>query len=164
MTFCCISIDYGDGYLSAKTQFWIWNLSGFIGYEGLHLFLPFLLEVPSQGKVLPSNQEFYVRKPVLEPRIPKIHADNLTLNDFPLLFNIAVKVTSNDSQFIYTKQYKPDKGSSEIPALPSKYWLVEELHELEGLSDNSKGISEFNSSFRGVRKMSEGIQASSSQF
>ena len=68
-TLCCISPDYGKDYFSDKTQFCIWNLSGFIGYEGLLLCLPFLLDIPSQGTVSETNAEFYVRKPVLEPRI-----------------------------------------------------------------------------------------------
>ena len=65
---CCVSVDYGQGFLSVKTQFWIWNLSEFISYEGAHFILPFLLKIPDQGVCQSSEADFYVRKPVLVPR------------------------------------------------------------------------------------------------
>ena len=142
MTFCCISVDYGDGYLSAKTQFWIWNLSGFIGYEGLHLFLPLLLDVPGQGKDNRSNQGFYVRKPMLEPRKPMMPTQK------------------EHNTFIYTKKYEPNPDFSKIQAPPSAYLFVKELQEQEGLS----GISESNITFHRVRRRLGGIQESFSQF
>ena len=111
MTFCCISVDYGDGYLSAKTQFWIWNLSGFIGYEGMHLFLPFLLDIQSQGTVSTPNPKFYVRKPVLEPRIHNIPTDIVNLN--------VPRIT-------YHKKHEPRPELSHSQASTSTYWLGKE--------------------------------------
>ena len=111
ITFCCISVDYGDGYLSAKTQFWIWNLSGFIGYEGMQLCLPFLVDVQSQGKVSTANPEFYVRQPILEPRVHSIYSDIGNLNV---------------SRFIYTQKYESPPKLSQRKAIKSKYWLVKE--------------------------------------
>ena len=70
--FCCISVDYGHNILSVRTQFWIWNISEFIGHEGLHLVLPFLLDFPSQGSPKSNNINFYLRKQPLEPRRPNI--------------------------------------------------------------------------------------------
>ena len=126
MTFCCISIDYGDGYLSAKTQFWIWNLSGFLGYEGMQLFLPFLLDVPSQGSVPSTNPEFYVRKPNLEPRIPKYSIDN---------------VNTNISKFIYTRKYEPKPEFSQRQAPQSNCWLVKDILQSGELDDIQESSS-----------------------
>ena len=124
MTFCCISIDYGDGYLSAKTQFWIWNISGFIGYEGMHLFIPFLLDVPSQGEILTENPEFYVRKPVLEPRLLTIPTNNINPNESPVMHSNKYKHRAEISQRQpHTSKHglvkgKGGKGKRKIVGLP----------------------------------------------
>ena len=73
MTFWGTSIsDYGQGFLSVKAQFWIWNITEFLSIEGLHLVLPLLLDVPSQGTELVTGGQFYVRRPELEPRRPQL--------------------------------------------------------------------------------------------
>ena len=71
---CCLSVDYGRNVLSVQAQFWIWNTSEFLCYEGLHFFLPFLLSLPCQGRQPAAKSEFYVRKPSFEP-------DRLKLSD-----------------------------------------------------------------------------------
>ena len=70
LMFCCISVDYCRSFLSVKAQFWMWNISEIIGCEGAHFVLPFLLKMPNQGTDPSGTIDFYVRKPVLEPRRP----------------------------------------------------------------------------------------------
>ena len=65
---CCISVDYGTNILSVQTQFYIWNTTEFVCYEGFHIALPFLLCLPSQGVERSNNAEFYVREPDYQPR------------------------------------------------------------------------------------------------
>ena len=72
LLFCCISVDYGRSFLSAKTQFWIWNISETLGCEGAHFIFPFLLQLPSQGSAPLGRVDFYVRDPDMEPRRPPI--------------------------------------------------------------------------------------------
>ena len=73
ITFWGTSIsDYGQDFLSVKAQFWIWNITEFLSIEGLHIVLPLLLNIPSQGTELLSNREFYVRQPELKPRRPEV--------------------------------------------------------------------------------------------
>ena len=72
---CCLSVDYGRNILSVQAQFWIWNTSEFVCYEGLHFVLPFLLSLPSQGREHSAKIEFYVGKPSFEPVRLKIIKD-----------------------------------------------------------------------------------------
>ena len=69
---CCLSVDYGRNVLSVEAQFWIWNMTEFVCYEGLHFVLPFLLNLPTQGREQSAQVEFYVRKPSFEPARHKI--------------------------------------------------------------------------------------------
>ena len=144
-TLCCISVDYGQGYISAKTQFWIWNISGFIGYEGPLLLLPFFLDVPGQSKVLSLNTEFYVRKPTLEPRIPDASLK---------------KIKSNQSPLSYTKKPKINVGLSKNQVLSGKVWFVNNINELGTLSE----MPRITDSFQGDKKKIGGLGKNSSQF
>ena len=80
MTASCLSVDYGQPYLSARAQFWIWNISGIIGYEGVHFILPFFLDVPIEMERRSSSVKFYVQEPVLEPRTLHILTPAKTVN------------------------------------------------------------------------------------
>ena len=84
-------------------------MSGFTGYEGMQLFLPFLIDVQSQGKVSTTNPEFYVRQPMLEPRVHSIYNDIVNINV---------------SRFIYIQKYEPHPKFSQRQAIQRKYWLV----------------------------------------
>ena len=72
MSFCCLSVDYGQQFLSPEAQFWIWNIFESITYEGIHFILPYFLDIPGQGSCDSDDLDFYVRKPALEPRRPKM--------------------------------------------------------------------------------------------
>ena len=127
-TLCCISIDYGKDYFSDKTQFWIWNLSGFVGYEGLHLCLPFLLDVPSHGTVSTTHAEFYVRKPVLEPRIWHIPYEN---------------ANKRVSCFGYAYQTECTPGYSKTHENIRNVLLVQELPKPGELCDKQENPGQF---------------------
>ena len=144
-TLCCISVDYGQGYISAKTQFWIWNISGFVLYEGTLLFLPFFLDVPGQSKVLSPYTEFYVRKPSLEPRIP-----NASLE----------KIRTNESSSIYTKRRKLNVGLSKTQVLSRKVWFVQDINESGTVSEMPRTTD----SFQGDNKVFVRHGQNSSQF
>ena len=75
---CCLSVDYGRNILSVQAQFWIWNTSEFVCFEGLHFVLPFLLNFPSQGRETSAIVEFYVRKPSFELIRLKITEESLS--------------------------------------------------------------------------------------
>ena len=127
-TLCCISVDYGHGYLSSKSQFWIWNMSGFILYEGTLLFLPFFLDVPNLGTVLTPNLEFYVRKPILEPRIRYIPLE---------------EVNTNVSRFINRKKCKNNPGFSRNQVLSRKIWFCQDFNESGTLSEKPRMAGSF---------------------
>ena len=135
-TFCCFSLDYGDGYFSVKTQFWIWNFSSFISYEGLNLVIPFFLCVPSQGKKVTPSTEFYVRNPILEPRIPRCFSE---------------KVNTTVCHPISAKGYKSKEAFSR------KALVVQELQEIGVLSMNPRDI-------RAEREVLEEMGETFSQF
>ena len=54
--------------LSPAAHFWLWNITGAIWGEGAYLVLPWLLTVPQSSNSSVSTTDFYVRKPVMQPR------------------------------------------------------------------------------------------------
>ena len=108
--------------------------------------MPFLLDVPSQGTAPTPNQEFYIRQPNLEPRIPKYSIDH---------------VNPNISRFIYSKKYKPKPEVSQREALQSKYWLVKELDDEQDNSSQlyrvSEAVLEARKDFPGTSRMVIGL-------
>ena len=57
--------------MSIKTTYLIWNTYSSMMIEVLHLLIPLFLAIPAHS--IPSTKmgEFYVRRPVLEPRRPE---------------------------------------------------------------------------------------------
>ena len=126
---CCLSVDYGRNILSVQAQFWIWNTSEFVCYEGLHFILPFLLNSPSQGRENAAIVEFYVRKPSFEPVRLKIsgqcYSTVIGKDKFKgkVKHKNRVKSTHHippsdgkvgESHIIYVSQYQCIPGGSEI--------------------------------------------------
>ena len=120
MTACCLSVDYGQPYLSVRAQFWIWNISGIIGYEGVHFILPFFLDMPVEIERRSSRVKFYVREPVLEPRTLHISTPAETVNT---------------SRFIYTKRHKQQSGARQPAGSPGKAWAIQEFQDARNLPD-----------------------------
>ena len=56
--------------MSSKTEYLIWNTYSSILNEVLHLLIPLVLVIPESSRTGPKQGEFYVRRPVLEPRRP----------------------------------------------------------------------------------------------
>ena len=112
MTASCLSVDYGQPYLSVRAQFWIWNISGIIGYEGVHFILPFFLDVPIEIERRSSSVKFYVQEPVLEPRTHHI---------------LTPAKTVNTSCFIYTKRRQQQSDARQTPGWQGTSWAIQEF-------------------------------------
>ena len=57
--------------MSIKTTYLIWNTYSSIMMEVLHLLIPLFLAIPAPSKPTSKLGEFYVRRPVQEPRRPE---------------------------------------------------------------------------------------------
>ena len=57
--------------MSVKTTYLIWNTYSSTLMEVLHLLIPLFLVIPESPRTGPKLGEFYVRRPVLEPRRPE---------------------------------------------------------------------------------------------
>ena len=57
--------------MSRKTRYMIWNTSSSLLMEVLHLLIPLLVVIPKPSRTGAQLGEFYVRRPVLEPRRPE---------------------------------------------------------------------------------------------
>ena len=103
---------------SSETLFWIWNIKGFAGNEGLLIFIPLALSVPTECENS-SRIGFYIHKPlILVPRRP-----------------IWQEALSKPPKQIFVQQYDGE------PALLKKkqghYDLQKEIHLQESKRDNT---------------------------
>ena len=62
--------------LSPFAQFWIWNTTAALWGEGAYLVLPWLLVAPVSDRSSAPLSNFYVTKPVLQPRPQNCMASN----------------------------------------------------------------------------------------
>ena len=123
ITFWGTSIsDYGQEFLSAKAQFWIWNITEFLSIEGLHIVLPLLLDIPSEGTELVSNGGFYVRLPELKPRRPEV---------------LPVGAVENTSRFSNNQELESPAGQGQIQENEKEYLDTKKGHPSKELPETT---------------------------
>ena len=86
------------------------------------------------------NLEFFVRKPILEPRIRYIPLE---------------EVNTNVSRFIYRKKCKNNPGFSRNQVLSRKIWFCQDFNESGTLSEKPRMAGSFQGhgeGFGGVKK------------